>query len=210
MYATPEEVRERMDRILAPPRNGGNGPDSDDLDWILFRSFPEGAVDADTLAPLVPAYAAALDAFAKAQLEAPQAPEIAYDIGNTRYRSGEYEKALESYGAALTDAPPELRGRTLYNMGNAAYRLGRLEEAAKHYEAALKLDSSDEDRRLNLEFVRRQMEQQQQQQAQQQQLAQQALADPRVAIEAGRHITDSGKGLALNNETGDVSVENME
>ena len=52
--------------------------------------------------------------------------------------------------------------------------------------------------------------QQEQQQAQQQQLAQQALADPRVAIEAGRHITDSGKGLALNNETGDVSVENME
>ena len=43
-----------------------------------------------------------------------------------------------------------------------------------------------------------------------QQLAQQALGDPRVAIEAGRHITDSGKGLALNNETGDVSVENME
>ena len=52
--------------------------------------------------------------------------------------------------------------------------------------------------------------QQEQQQAQQQQLAQQALGDPRVAIEAGRHITDSGKGLALNNETGDVSVENME
>ena len=52
--------------------------------------------------------------------------------------------------------------------------------------------------------------QQEQQQAQQQQLAQQALADPRVAIEAGRHITDNGKGLALNNETGDVSVENME
>jgi hypothetical protein len=52
--------------------------------------------------------------------------------------------------------------------------------------------------------------QQEQQQAQQQQLAQKALADPRVAIEAGRHITDNGKGLALNNETGDVSVENME
>jgi Ca-activated chloride channel family protein len=109
-------------------------------------------------------YAAALDAFAKAQLDAPEAPEIAYDIGNAQYRSGEYEKALESYSAALRDAPPELRGRTLYNMGNAAYRLGRLEEAAKHYEAALKLAPADEDGRLNLEFVRRQIEQQQQQQ----------------------------------------------
>ena len=52
--------------------------------------------------------------------------------------------------------------------------------------------------------------QQEQQQAQQQQFAQQALADPRVAIEAGQHITNSGKGLALNNETGDVTVEGME
>ncbi len=52
--------------------------------------------------------------------------------------------------------------------------------------------------------------QQEQQQAQQAQLAQKAIADPRVAIEAGRHITDSGKGLALNNETGDLTVENME
>ena len=52
--------------------------------------------------------------------------------------------------------------------------------------------------------------QQEQQQAQQQQFAQQALANPRVAIEAGKHITNSGKAVAFNNESGDVTVEAME
>ena len=51
--------------------------------------------------------------------------------------------------------------------------------------------------------------QQEQQQAQQQQFAQQALADPRVAIEAGKHITNSGKSIAVNNEGG-VSIANTE
>jgi len=51
--------------------------------------------------------------------------------------------------------------------------------------------------------------QQEQQQAQQQQFAQQALADPRVAIEAGKHITNSGKELAVNNEGG-VAIANQE
>ena len=51
--------------------------------------------------------------------------------------------------------------------------------------------------------------QQEQQQAQQQQFAQQALADPRVAIEAGKHITNSGKQVAVNQEGG-VSIANTE
>ena len=52
--------------------------------------------------------------------------------------------------------------------------------------------------------------QQEQQQAQQQQFAQKALADPRVAIETGKHITNSGKAVALNNESGEVTIEAME
>jgi Ca-activated chloride channel family protein len=108
----------------------------------------------------------ALEAFAKAQLEAPEAPEIAYNIGNTQYQAGDYEQALRSYAAALARATPELRSRVLYNMGNAAYRLGRMDEAVKHYQASLEADPDDEDAQLNLEFVRRQLEQQPQPQGQ--------------------------------------------
>ena len=51
--------------------------------------------------------------------------------------------------------------------------------------------------------------QQETQQAQQQQFAQQALADPRVAIEAGKHITNSGKEVAVG-DGGNLSIANQE
>jgi len=50
--------------------------------------------------------------------------------------------------------------------------------------------------------------QQEQQQQQQQQFAQKALADPRVAIEAGQHIEASGKEVTLNE--GQIGVANKE
>ena len=50
--------------------------------------------------------------------------------------------------------------------------------------------------------------QQETQQAQQQQFAQQALADPRVAIEAGRYANENGKAVAVRD--GEVSLENKE
>ena len=51
--------------------------------------------------------------------------------------------------------------------------------------------------------------QQETQQAQQQQFAQQALADPRVAIEAGKHITNSGKEVAVGGG-GELTIANQE
>ena len=51
--------------------------------------------------------------------------------------------------------------------------------------------------------------QQETQQAQQQQFAQQALADPRVAIEAGKYMTDNNKELGVDEEGG-VSIQNKE
>jgi len=51
--------------------------------------------------------------------------------------------------------------------------------------------------------------QQEQQQQMQQQFAQQALADPRVAIEAGKHIEGKGKELTFSDE-GQIGVANKE
>lgn len=60
MNATSAEVRDRVASLLAPSGNGHAATGGDDLDWVLFRSFPDGAVDAPTFAELVPIYAAAL------------------------------------------------------------------------------------------------------------------------------------------------------
>jgi hypothetical protein len=51
--------------------------------------------------------------------------------------------------------------------------------------------------------------QHEQQQQMQQQFAQQALADPRVAIEAGKHIESKGKELTFTNE-GQIGVANKQ
>lgn len=55
-----------------------------------------------------------------------------------------YEQSLETYGESA---------RLYYNMGNAYYRVGSLGKAVLSYERALRLDPSDKDARLNLEFV---------------------------------------------------------
>lgn len=65
-----------------------------------------------------------------------------------RYRTGEFDQALEAL-EGLTGATPE------YNRGNALARLGRLEEAAAAYERVLEQDPDHVDARHNLELVRR-------------------------------------------------------
>ncbi len=102
----------------------------------------------------------AQEAFARAQVHEPTAPEIAFDLGNAQYREGDFEGALASYGGALLNAPEDLKGPILYNRGNAAYRLGRLEDAARDYAAALDANPDDQDARLNLGFVERLLAQQ--------------------------------------------------
>ena len=51
--------------------------------------------------------------------------------------------------------------------------------------------------------------QQEQQQQMQQQFAQKAMADPRVAIEAGKHIESKGKELTFSDE-GQIGVANKQ
>ncbi|GAB4256286.1 MAG: hypothetical protein Kow0092_02240 [Deferrisomatales bacterium] len=105
-------------------------------------------------------YAGAEESLLAAQVEAPAAPEIAFDLGNAQYRAGKFEDALGSYSAALREAGEELKAAALFNRGNAAFRLGRLEEAARDYRAALEMRPEDPDARLNLEYALRLLEEQ--------------------------------------------------
>jgi len=51
--------------------------------------------------------------------------------GNESYASGDFEQALQHYGAALVDEPDS--PRLNFNMGNAHYQLGRFEDAVASY-----------------------------------------------------------------------------
>ena len=108
--------------------------------------------------------ATAAEAFTRAQVAEPTAPELAYNLGSAQYQSGAFEDAYGSFSVALRNAPPELRGQVLYNRGNAAFRLDRLEDAVVDFQAALEAAPALDDARLNLAYARKVLAQQQEQQ----------------------------------------------
>ncbi len=114
------------------------------------------------------AYEKALNRFIDAQLDAPDRPDILYNLGNTYYKLGDYEAALTHYGQVLEKDPAGLKEKALYNKGNAHFRKKDYNAAIEAYEAALKIDPDDQQAVENLQFVRKVMEQQQQQQGQSQ------------------------------------------
>lgn len=111
------------------------------------------------------AYETALKHFLDGQVNAPDHPEVLYNIGNAYYKTGQYDDAYAYYSRALSNAPAPLKEKLLYNMGNTAYRRQALQDAIKNYEAALAIDPDDEQAKANLDFVRKRLEQQQQQQS---------------------------------------------
>lgn len=137
------------------------------------------------------AYDKALDRFLAAQVDNPEDPNILYNVGEAYYKLEKYQEAMSNYQAALqrlvTITPPapeegekgrptmevppqnkDLAAKTFYNMGNTAYRLENLPQAVQAYEQALQLNPQDEQAKLNLEFVRRKMDEQPQQEQQSQ------------------------------------------
>ena len=127
------------------------------------------------------AYDEALAAFVDRQIERPEDPELALNLGATYYQMRDYASAERAFSEAARSGDDGIRAEALYNLGNSAYRQGRLEEAVERYQATLELVPSDEDAKFNLEYVRdeirrrheeaqkRQQEQQDQQQDQQEQ-----------------------------------------
>ena len=123
------------------------------------------------------AFDQAVQGFVDRQVEQPDEPALALNLGSAYYGMRDYERADQELGRAAVAADPALRQKALYNLGNSAYRQGRLEEAVALYQAALELDPDDEDAKFNLEFVRdeirRRIEENQKRQEEQQQQQQQ-------------------------------------
>jgi Ca-activated chloride channel family protein len=96
--------------------------------------------------------------FFEAQQEKPNDPKISYNLGNSRYKQGSYEQALQSYSRSVEQKPSSsVNQRTQYNIGNTLFRMNKLEESIKAYKKALELDPDDMDSKFNLEFVREQI-----------------------------------------------------
>lgn len=105
-------------------------------------------------------YQQATNKFLESQTQKPDHPEISYNLGNSDYRLGKYESALESYAKTIAESSDAvLKQKSLYNSGNAWYQLGDLDRAIGFYTQALELDPSDIDSKFNLEFTRKRLTQ---------------------------------------------------
>jgi len=97
--------------------------------------------------------------FLEARQDKPNDPKISYNLGNTRYKQGKFEKALQDFSSSLDqNSDPALKQKSAYNIGNTLFRMNKLEESISAYKKALELDPNDMDAKFNLEFVRRKNE----------------------------------------------------
>jgi len=98
-------------------------------------------------------YSEALKRYTEAQLEAPDAPQLHYNLGNVFFRQGELEKARDEYRRALAAANASLDPRAVYNLGNAFLAQEQYPDAVTAYQRALKLNSGDLEAKRNLELA---------------------------------------------------------
>jgi len=106
-------------------------------------------------------YPEALKKYTEAQLEAPDSPQLHYNLGNVLFRQGEVEKAREEYRRALAAADATLNPRAIYNLGNTFLSQQQYKEAVDAYQRTLKLSPKDMDAKRNLELALLRMKQKQ-------------------------------------------------
>jgi Ca-activated chloride channel family protein len=96
-------------------------------------------------------------------------PQADFNIGNSRYRRGQYDAAINAFGASA-EGPLSVEERAWahYNAGNAHLKAGRLEEAVRSYARSLRERPDDQDAKYNLSYALEKLRRQQQQQNQKQ------------------------------------------
>lgn len=145
----------------------------------MIRFFTAGLLSAALLTPLGGAahrktekgnelfeqgqFEEALRAYTDAQVDAPDSPELSYNIGNVLYRQGDFQGAAEAFTRALLSGAEQLVPKTAHNLGNARFQMEEYDEARKAYERALRSAPDDLDTKRNLELVLRALQQQEQQ-----------------------------------------------
>jgi len=139
--------------------------------WIVFCPVIASALGVDGTAMegvefyQKQKYNQASKKFHEAHQEKPDDPKISYNLGNSLYKQGSYEKALQNYsGSVEQKSSSSMNQKANYNMGNALFRMNKLEESIVAYKKALEIDPSDMDSKFNLEFVREQIKKKKQNQ----------------------------------------------
>lgn len=134
-------------------------------------------------------YDEALSSYQMAEVLEPDVTAIHYNLGNTLFRLGRHQEALQELELVMIDKKPRRRADAMYNIGNVMFKAGQLDAAIKAYSSALVIDPNDRQAKENLEFCLKKKDEQQQQQdstgqgQQQQQQQQQPQPQPEMQQE---------------------------
>jgi Ca-activated chloride channel family protein len=100
-------------------------------------------------------YQAALEAYQRAQAEAPDRPEAHVNAGLALHQLDQPERAIAETRRALPVDDPLLAARIHYNLGGHWFALGRYAEAVSEYRQSLMLNPNERDAKHNLELAQR-------------------------------------------------------
>lgn len=101
--------------------------------------------------------------------DSPVRDKMQFDVGTAAYKMRDYNKALESFSAALLSNDKGLQENSHFNLGRTleeradfdktdAEELKDLEDAQSHYEQTLKLNPGNQAAKANLEEVKKKIE----------------------------------------------------
>ena len=82
----------------------------------------------------------------------PESRELHFNIGDSWYKQGDYQKAIEEYSRVFGSNDVLLEAKAHYNIGNASFEQEDYAGAIEAYVRSLKLNNKDEDAKYNLEL----------------------------------------------------------
>jgi hypothetical protein len=95
----------------------------------------------------------ALARFKDAQIDLPDAPELALDIGLALYKLGRFDEAASAFASATSAKDVKVEALARFHLGNTLFRQGNLEGALVALNGSLRLVPDDEDVKFNREIV---------------------------------------------------------
>lgn len=91
--------------------------------------------------------------------DAPNDPELHYNLGNALYGMQLWDEAIQSYRKALSLTTDEsMKNYIQYNISNCLYKKQQLQESIEGYKQTLRRNPDDRDARINLELALKQMQ----------------------------------------------------
>jgi Ca-activated chloride channel family protein len=94
-------------------------------------------------------------AFEAAQIDAPEAGVIRYDVAMTYFAEGKFDDAKREFERALAmEKDPAIKARIAYNLGHTEFASGNTAGAIEAFKTSLRFNPADRDAKYNIEYIK--------------------------------------------------------